>query len=548
MTFRDRETTIKSDLNSSAVLADRKITGISRENQKKNMGFAMVKSAVIDGLEVREVCVEADIGNGLPVFHMVGYLSSEVKEAGERVRTAIRHTKVRLQPQRMVVNLSPADIRKKGASFDLPIAAALVLASGSIENRCQNKVLMIGELSLDAKVRKVKGILPTVSFARKHGFEICVIPQENEAEGHLVPGIEVIGVSTLSEVWEFLEEGKKPHWVSVSVRKEKRTAGRLNYADIKGQSVLKRASEVAAAGEHNILYIGPPGSGKTMAAQRLGTILPDLDERTSMETTTIYSAAGLLDETSPLVVRPPCREVHHTVTKAALLGGGRYPSPGELSLANGGVLFLDELSEFQRPVLDALREPLETKQVRITRKQGTYLFPANVLVAAAMNPCPCGNYPNLEQCRCTPGEIHRYLSKVSQPFLDRMDLCVETPKVSYRELMSDNQNVTSESILKKVIQAREIQRERYQGRMYATNSGMNLDEIRRFCCLEEKAQRMMERAFEMLGLTARTYFRTLRVARTIADLEESEQIRGCHLAEAISYRMVDQKIWGNQKR
>ena len=504
----------------------------------------MVKSAVIDGLEVREVCVEADIGNGLPVFHMVGYLSSEVKEAGERVRTAIRHTKVRLQPQRMVVNLSPADIRKKGASFDLPIAAALVLASGSIENRCQNKVLMIGELSLDAKVRKVKGILPNVSFARKHGFEICVIPRENEAEGHLVPGIEVIGVSTLSEVWEFLEEGKKPHWVSVSVRKEKRTAGRLNYADIKGQSVLKRASEVAAAGGHNILYIGPPGSGKTMAAQRLGTILPDLDERTSMETTTIYSAAGLLDETSPLVVRPPCREVHHTVTKAALLGGGRYPSPGELSLANGGVLFLDELSEFQRPVLDALREPLETKQVRITRKQGTYLFPANVLVAAAMNPCPCGyrGHPSIA-CTCSENAVQRYISKISGPLLDRIDLHVEVAPVEFADLTGENREESSATVRARVEAARRIQQRRFAGEEISCNARIPAGRLQQFCPLEKQALDFLRTSFENLGMTARAYDRVVKVARTIADLAGEEQIAKKHVAEALAYRALDQKYW-----
>ena len=356
----------------------------------------MVKSAVMDGLTVREVCVEADTGSGLPVFHMVGYLSSEVKEAGERVRTAIRHTRARLQPQRMVVNLSPADIRKTGASFDLPIAVALALSAGSIMDRCEKRVLFIGELSLDARIRKVRGILPIVSYARENGYEICVVPWENETEGKLVSGIEVVGAATLSEVWNFLETGERPVRRQQAAKVRDRDKSELDFADIKGQSGLKRASEVAAAGGHNILYLGPPGSGKTMAAQRLQTILPDLDARTGMEVTTIYSAAGLLDEAQPLLIRPPYREVHHTVTKAALLGGGRYPTPGELSLAHGGILFLDELSEYQRTVLDALREPLETKQVRITRKKGTYIFPADVLVAAAMNPCPCGNYPDLE--------------------------------------------------------------------------------------------------------------------------------------------------------
>lgn len=508
----------------------------------------MVKSAVMEGLQVKEVCVEADTGNGLPVFHMVGYLSSEVKEAGERVRTAIRHTRAKLQPQRMVVNLSPADIRKTGAAFDLPIAVALVLASGSITDRCGKKVLFVGELSLDAKVRKVKGVLPIVSYAREHGFEACIVPRENEAEGKMIGGIDVLGVSVLTEVWDFLEDGIRPARRKGKRSSKTETEQEMNFSDMKGQSGLKRASEVAAAGGHNILYIGPPGSGKTMAAQRIKTILPDLDEKTSMETMTIYSAMGLLDETDPLLIRPPYREVHHTVTKAALLGGGRFPKPGELSLANGGILFLDELSEYQRTVLDALREPLETKKVRITRKKGVYVFPADVLVVAAMNPCPCGNFPDMDKCHCTPGEIHRYLGRVSQPFLDRMDICIETEKVAYKDLASEKEEETSEKIRNRVLHAREIQNARYMSEKGRTNSSMNLREIQKFCRLEEKEKKLLERAYEMLQMTARTYYKTLKVARTIADLEDCDQIRTRHLAEAISYRMVDQKIWGNQKR
>lgn len=508
----------------------------------------MVKSAVMEGLQVKEVCVEADTGNGLPVFHMVGYLSSEVKEAGERVRTAVRHTRAKLQPQRMIVNLSPADIRKTGAAFDLPIAVALVLASGSIIDRCGKKVLFVGELSLDAKVKKVKGVLPIVSYAREHGFEVCIVPRENEAEGKVIGGIDVIGVSILTEVWDFLEDGTRPACRKRKKRGKTEWEQEMDFSDMKGQSGLKRASEVAAAGGHNILYIGPPGSGKTMAAQRIRTILPDLDEKTSMETMTIYSAMGLLDEADPLLIRPPYREIHHTVTKAALLGGGRLPNPGELSLANGGVLFLDELSEYQRPVLDALREPLETKQVRITRKKGIYIFPADVLVVAAMNPCPCGNFPDMDKCHCTPGEIHRYLGKVSQPFLDRMDICIETEKVAYEELASEKEEESSEKIKNRILLARKIQNERYPGEKRRTNSSMNLKEIQKFCRLEEKEKKMLERAYEMLQMTARTYYKTLKVARTIADLEACEQIRSRHLAEAISYRMVDRKIWGNQKR
>lgn len=358
----------------------------------------------------------------------------------------------------------------------------------------------------------------------------------------------MVGAATLSEVWNFLETGERPVRRQQAAKVRDKDKSELDFADIKGQSGLKRASEVAAAGGHNILYLGPPGSGKTMAAQRLQTILPDLDARTGMEVTTIYSAAGLLDEAQPLLIRPPYREVHHTVTKAALLGGGRYPTPGELSLAHGGILFLDELSEYQRTVLDALREPLETKQVRITRKKGTYIFPADVLVAAAMNPCPCGNYPDLERCRCTPGEIHRYLGKVSQPFLDRMDICIETPKISYGELTCEKQEESSGTIRERVLRARKIQKKRYREREMLTNSRMGRKEIEEFCCLEEKEKQMIERAFERLNLTARTYYKTLKVARTIADLEGSGQIRTNHLAEAISYRMVDQTIWGNQKR
>lgn len=515
------------------------------------MGFAMVKSAVIDGLEVKEVCVEADTANGLPAFHMVGYLSSEVKEAGERVKTAIRHTGIKMQPQKMVVNLSPADIRKRGAAFDLPIAAALVLSTGRFKNARTDKVLFIGELGLDARIRKVKGILPIALYAKKMGYRLCIVPKENEEEGFLAEGIGILGVSALCEVWEYLENGTVPA-DGAKIRKngkpdEKEAYGGKDFSDICGQQALKRASEVAAAGGHNILYIGPPGSGKTMAAQRIMTILPELTKEESMETTAVYSVAGLLDEKNPMITRPPFREVHHTATRAALVGGGLYPAPGELSLANGGVLFLDELAEFKKPVLEALREPLETREVRISRRNGTYVFPANVILAAAMNPCPCGNYPDHERCGCTPGEIRRHIGKISGPFLDRMDICMEAPRITYRELNAERREETSAEIRKRVVRARERQMDRFSGSGVRTNSRIPAKDVERYCALGEKEKELLERVFEKLGLTARSYHKILKVARTIADLEGSGRVRTAHIAEAVSYRNVNGTYWKERK-
>lgn len=517
------------------------------------MSFSTVLSAAIEGLKVEFVQVEADVSNGLPVFHMVGYLSSEVKEAGERVRTAIKNSGFDYPAKRTVVNLSPATLRKRGASFDLPIAVSILSSLGEVPAGNGEKCLIIGELSLDGRVRKVPGILPVTMEAFENGITCCIVPKENEAEGNLVTGMKVIGVESLQEAADFLN-GERNVNVPDKTRKikkfcgvqvsQKENEGRLpDFSQIKGQENVKRAAEIAVSGGHNLLMIGPPGSGKSMTAKCIAGILPPLDLKESMEITRIYSVLGLLEEEMPLIQERPFREVHHTATRSSLIGGGTVPRPGEISLAHRGVLFLDELPEFRKSVLEVLRQPLEERSIRIARTYGNYVFPADFMLVAAMNPCPCGCYPDLEKCTCTPAQIQMYLNRISRPFLDRIDLCVEAPRIRYEELTEEKKSESSEVIRKRVYQVREIQKERYRGTGITTNAMLGTDDIKKYCGLDAAESKLMERAFTMMELTVRAYHRIIKTARTIADMDGEEKIREQHLREALGYRMVDKKYW-----
>lgn len=508
--------------------------------------YSSVFSAAILGMECHEVRVEADVSDGLPMFSMVGFVSSQVKEAQDRVKTALRNSGILLKPKKITVNLSPADIKKEGSAYDLPIAIGVLTSYGYIPQDNINQILIIGELSLGGEVLGVPGVLPMVKSGAARGYRACIVPEANKLEGAVVEGIKVIGVKSLAQTLEYLNGDLFSHschfdpntWFS----QEEETYGE-DFKDINGQEGVKRAAEVAVSGLHNLLMIGPPGSGKSMIAKRIPSILPDLTLDESLEISSIYSIAGMLGDREVLLRKRPFRSPHHTISAQALAGGGRVPKPGEISLAHGGVLFLDELPEFSRNTLEILRQPIEDRQVCISRTAGSFVFPANAMIVAAMNPCKCGYYPDMGRCTCTMGEVHKYLGKLSQPLLDRMDVTVEAPGMEYEDLTSHCANESSETIRKRVRRAHETQRQRYQGTPFGKNGDLNVDGIKAYCPLGRGEEKLMRQAFEKLRLSARAYHKVIKVARTIADMEGEERIRENHVLEAICYRSVDKKNW-----
>lgn len=508
--------------------------------------FSKAFSAAIYGIDGLIVSVEADVSDGLPIFDMVGYLGSEVKEARERVKIALKNSGFRLPAKRITVNLSPADIRKEGTAFDLPVAIAILTALGYIQEESLKDVLMIGELSLNGSTLKVNGVLPIIYSAQQQGFTKCIIPKENAQEGAVVGNIKTYGVSTLLEAVDLLrgESELAPEYVDVdALFHDKSQEDGIDFCDVAGQKAAKRAIEIAASGMHNILMIGPPGAGKTMLARRIPTIMPELAFEESMEISKIYSISGLLDKRG-LILRRPFRAPHHTITTSALIGGGRSPRPGEISLAHQGVLFLDELPEFQKNTIEVLRQPLEDKVVTIARLQATFRYPAGFMLVAAMNPCNCGYYPDRNKCNCSINQVKRYLNRISQPLLDRFDICIEAMQMNYKELEAKRKEESSEEIRKRVSIARNMQIERYKGQNIYFNSQLTPRTIKKYCKLDRKEQMLLEQAFIKMNLSARAYHRILKCARTIADLDQSEQIKEKHISEAICYRSLDQKYWG----
>ena len=509
--------------------------------------FASVLSSVIVGLDVCPVQVEADVSDGLPGFIMVGFPSVQVKEAQDRVRTAMHNSGFRLPPKKVTVNLTPADIRKEGAGFDLPVAAAILAAGHFLPAEGLSQIMIYGELGLDGEIHAATGILPRLLKARELGCSFCIIPRQNMAEALLVPDIRVCGVSSLSEMAACIFDPEQ-YFSSQTVPESMPAAGLSNdspvdFSDIHGQTRARRAAEIAAAGFHNLLMIGPPGSGKTMIARRISTILPQLTFEEQLELTKIYSIAGLLSEKMPLVNERPFRAPHHTCSPVSLAGGGRIPKPGEVTLAHLGVLFLDEMPEFGRHSLEVLRQPLEDRSILISRVGASCMFPADFMLIAAMNPCPCGFYPDLSRCRCTHGAVSHYLGKISQPLLDRMDLCTEVGQISLGQMRSTKPGESSAEIRARVCAARQIQQERYAHEEFRCNGQLRGRLVEKYCRTDDEAQALLDKAYETLSFSARSYHRILKAARTIADLEASELIHKEHMAEALTYRAFDKRYW-----
>lgn len=507
--------------------------------------FSSVLTGTLFGMETLFVETEVDISEGMPMFDMVGFLSYEVKEAKERVKTSLKNCGYSLPPKRITVNLSPADVKKQGSSFDLPIALSVLTALDILKKEQLEDTLVLGELSLNGMVKPVNGVLPIVLAAKKRGIKTCIVPKQNAAEGETIEGIEIIGVRQLMEVIEHLNKTKVIYSKHSDIRKilagvQKRQPN--DFDEINGQAALRRGIEVAAAGMHNILMMGPPGSGKTMVAKRIPGILPPLTMEESLEVSKIYSISGLLPKEGIITSRPFISP-HHTISPNALAGGGSIPKPGAISLAHRGVLFLDELAEFNRATLEIMRQPLEDKTVHINRVQGNFIYPANFMLVAASNPCKCGYYPNKNRCTCTETDINKYLGKISQPLLDRIDICVEAAPIRYSELAEEGVNENSEQIKERVMVARNIQEKRYGEMGMIFNGELKPGNLKKFCSLGLSEERLLEMVFEKMGLSARGYHKILKVARTIADLDESMNIQKKHLSEAIGYRSMDMQYW-----
>ncbi len=502
--------------------------------------FSSVLSGGVHGIDCYLVCVEADIAEGMPMFELVGYLGSEVREARERVRTALRNAGFLMPVKRVTVNLSPANIKKRGTGFDLPVAVSILIAMEKIKEQSVADTVIAGELLLSGKVSGIRGILPIVLAAKKAGYRRCIIPKDNAGEGSVVDGIEIVAVESLMQLADYLR-GTRAIVQEPSLG-NKLLGLKVGYGcdleDVQGQRFVKRGLEIAAAGMHNVLMLGPPGAGKTMLARCIPTILPPLSMEECLEVSAIYSVAGRLGGSNTLITERPFVNPHHTATDKALTGGGVNLHPGSISLAHRGVLFLDEMPEFSKTALEVLRQPLEDKCIHITRSSGSCTYPADFMLVGTLNPCPCGAYPDLAKCTCSEAERRRYIGKLSKPLLDRMDICMEVPQIKFQELMKKQESESSETVRERVIKAQKIQEARLSdiANNLFFNSQMRDKEMKVYCSLKESGKKLMEQAFRRLNLSARAYYRILKVARTIADLDHAGQIDEYHLTEAIHFK------------